>query len=205
MELLFVFFLALLIGIYLVYQGGLIILLIGSFALVSGYCYTAGPYPLGYNGFGDIFVFIFFGLIAVPGTYYLQSGNLFSKESILIGSAIGFIAVAILCVNNIRDIESDKKVGKKTLAVRFGKKPVIVLYDLMLLFPYLCISILFFSKNEMFFFDLSLCLILLSFPVAISLILDIHNKKNKELNIILIRTTLFMRIFFILLIIGIML
>ena len=199
------FFLALLIGIYLVYQGGLIILLIGSFALISGYCYTAGPYPLAYNGLGDLFVFIFFGLIAVPGTYYLQSGILFSTESILIGSAIGFIAVAILCINNIRDIESDKKAGKKTLAVRFGRKAIILLYDLMIFLPYICISMLFFNKNGLFFFDLTLCLLLLSVPVAISLIIDIHNQHNKELNNILIRTALFMRIYFMLLMVGIVL
>ena len=199
------FFLALLIGVYLVYQGGLVILLIGSFAIISGYCYTAGPYPLGYNGLGDIFVFIFFGLIAVPGTYYLQSGILFSKESILIGSTIGFIAVAILCVNNIRDIESDKKAGKKTLAVRFGRKAIILLYDLMIFLPYICISMLFFNKNGLFFFDLTLCLLLLSVPVAISLIIDIHNQHNKELNNILIRTALFMRMYFMLLMVGIVL
>ena len=199
------FFLALLIGVYLVYQGGVPILLIGSFAIISGYCYTAGPYPLGYNGLGDIFVFIFFGLIAVPGTYYLQSGILFSKESILIGSTIGFIAVAILCVNNIRDIESDKKAGKKTLAVRFGRKAIILLYDLMIFLPYICISMLFFNKNGLFFFDLTLCLLLLSVPVAISLIIDIHNQHNKELNNILIRTALFMRMYFMLLMVGIVL
>ena len=200
----FCFFLALLIGGYLVYKGGIPILLIGSFALISGYCYTAGPYPLGYNGLGDIFVFIFFGLIAVPGTYYLQTQNLFNKEALLIGSAIGFIAVAILCVNNIRDIESDKKAGKKTLAVRFGRLSVIVLYDLMILFPYIAIGILFFSKDA-FFLDFSLCLLLLSLPIAIGLTIDIHKKKNKELNNILIRTSFFMRSFFMLLIIGIIL
>ena len=69
------FGIALLIGLFLVSIGGTPILLIGSFAIISGYCYTAGPYPLGYNGFGDLFVFIFFGLIAVPGTYYLQSNS----------------------------------------------------------------------------------------------------------------------------------
>ena len=67
-----------------------------------------------------IFVFIFFGLIAVPGTFYLQSGIILDIDSIIIGSSIGFIAVAILCVNNVRDIDTDIKVGKKTLAVRFG-------------------------------------------------------------------------------------
>ncbi len=198
------FFFALLIGFYLVYEGGVPILLIGLFSLVSGYCYTAGPYPLGYNGFGDIFVFIFFGLIAVPGTYYLQT-NIYTIESILIGSSIGFIAVAILCVNNIRDIKSDKKVGKKTLAVRFGSNSIIVLYDLMITLPYVAIGILFFSKNQNFFYDATLSLILLSMPMAINLIIDIHRKKNHELNKVLIKTTIFMRVFFILLMIGIIL
>ena len=77
--------------------------IIGSLSLISGYCYTAGPYPLAYNGLGDIFVFIIFGLIAVPGTYYLQSNELFNFSSILVGASIGFLAVAVLCVNNIRD------------------------------------------------------------------------------------------------------
>ena len=80
------FICALLIGIYLVYIGGFPILVIGSLAIISAYCYTAGPYPLGYNGLGDIFVFIFFGLIAVPGTFYLQSGIILDIDSIIIGS-----------------------------------------------------------------------------------------------------------------------
>ena len=199
----FCFFIALLIGVFLVIKGGILILLIGSFAIVSGYCYTAGPYPLGYNGLGDIFVFIFFGLIAVPGTYYLQNNSLFDADSILIGSAIGFIAVAILCVNNIRDIESDKKVGKKTLAVRFGAIKVIILYDLMLILSYVCIVILFFGKN--FFWDSKLCLLILSIPMAGKLIIDIHKKTGKELNYVLASTINFMRVFFILLMIGIIL
>ncbi len=197
------FGIALLIGIYLVLIGGVPILLIGSFALISGYCYTAGPYPLGYNGLGDIFVFIFFGLIAVPGTYYLQSGILFDIDSIIIGSSIGFIAVAILCVNNIRDINSDYKAGKKTLAVRFGVFPIIIMYDLMITFAYVCILIL--LNRPVFYWDLDLCLLLLSIPIAIKLMIDIHIKDGKELNVVLIGTSNFMRIFFLLLILGILL
>ena len=197
------FLMALLIGIYLVYKGGIPILLIGSFALISGYCYTAGPYPLGYNGFGDLFVFIFFGLIATPGTYYLQTNILFDINAILIGSAIGFLAVAILCVNNIRDINSDKKVGKKTLAVRFGFKPVIILYDLMIVLSYASIGMLFFNEN--FVWSLSLFLITLTIPMAINLLIDIHRKKDKELNSVLIKTVIFMRLFSFILIIGIIL
>ena len=199
----FCFGIALLIGIYLVYIGGLPILLIGSFALISGYCYTAGPYPLGYNGLGDIFVFIFFGLIAVPGTYYLQSGVLFDIDSIIIGSSIGFIAVAILCVNNIRDVDSDTRVGKKTLAVRFGFYSIIIMYDFMIILAYICILALLIRPT--FYFDLSLCLLFLSIPIAVKLMIDIHSKKKEDLNRVLIGTSNFMRIFLLLLILGILL
>ena len=197
---LFSFGIALVIGIYLVFIGGIPILLIGSFALISGYCYTGGPYPLGYNGLGDIFVFIFYGLIAVPGTYYLQSGTL-DIDSIIVGSSIGFIAVAILCVNNIRDINTDHKVGKKTLAVRFGSTFVTILYDCMIIFPYLCILLL--LTQHHFYLNLDLCLVFLSIPMAVKLIIDIHTKNGSDLNLVLYRTSNFMRLFFVLLLIGI--
>ena len=185
-------------------KGGRPILLIGSLAIISGYCYTAGPYPLGYNGFGDLFVFIFFGLIAVPGTYYLQSGgSLFNIDSILIGSSIGCIAVGILCVNNIRDINEDMQAGKKTLAVRFGSNFDSNLYKTMISLPYIFIVILFF--RESFFWNLSLCLLLLSIPIAVKLIIDINKIHGSELNYLLIRTSNFMRLFFVLLFLGIML
>ena len=197
---LFSFGVALVIGIYLVFIGGIPILLIGSFALISGYCYTGGPYPLGYNGLGDIFVFIFYGLIAVPGTYYLQSGIL-DIDSIIVGSSIGFIAVAILCVNNIRDINTDRKVGKKTLAVRFGSTFVKILYDKMIIFPYLCVLLL--LTRHHFYLNLDLCLVFLSIPMAVKLIIDIHTKNGSDLNLVLYRTSNFMRLFFVLLLIGI--
>ncbi len=197
---LFSFGIALVIGIYLVFIGGIPILLIGSFALISGYCYTGGPYPLGYNGLGDIFVFIFYGLIAVPGTYYLQSGRL-DIDSIIVGSSIGFIAVAILCVNNIRDINTDRKVGKKTLAVRFGSTFVKILYDKMIIFPYLCVLLL--LTRHHFYLNLDLCLVFLSIPMAVKLIIDIHTKNGSDLNLVLYRTSNFMRLFFVLLLIGI--
>ncbi len=197
---LFSFGIALVIGIYLVFIGGIPILLIGSFALISGYCYTGGPYPLGYNGLGDIFVFIFYGLIAVPGTYYLQSGTL-DIDSIIVGSSIGFIAVAILCVNNIRDINTDQKVGKKTLAVRFGSNFVTILYDCMIIFPYVCVLLL--LTRHHFYLNLDLCLVFLSIPMAVKLIIDIHTKNGSDLNLVLYRTSNFMRLFFVLLLIGI--
>ena len=198
----FCFLLSLLIGVYLVYVGGVPILIIGLLSLISGYCYTAGPYPLAYNGLGDIFVFIFFGLIAVPGTYYLQSNELFDINSILVGASIGFLAVAVLCVNNIRDVESDRKVNKKTLVVRFGINNITILYDIMIISSYL--SILIFIFRDGIYNHLGILLLLLSLPIAIKLIIDIHKMTGKELNLILYRTVLLIRTFSILLIIGIL-
>ena len=196
------FLIALMIGVYLVIEGGLPILIIGSLSLISGYCYTGGPYPLGYKGLGDIFVFLFFGLLAVPGTYYLQTNILFDFNSILIGSSIGCIAVAILCVNNIRDVNTDKKVGKKTLAVRFGAFPVIILFDTMIILSYLFIIILFWNWNSLSY---ALYLQILSIPVSIKLIIDIHNKNGRALNDVLKNTCYFYEIFSLLLILGIIL
>jgi len=196
------FLIALMIGVYLVIEGGLPILIIGSLSLLSGYCYTGGPHPLGYKGLGDIFVFLFFGLLAVPGTYYLQTNILFDFNSILIGSSIGCIAVAILCVNNIRDVNTDKKVGKKTLAVRFGAFPVIILFDTMILLSYFFIIILFWSWSSQSY---ALYLQILSIPVSIKLIIDIHNKNGRELNDVLKNVSYFYEFFSLLLILGIIL
>ena len=114
-----VFGLALLVGIYLVARGGWPIVAIGLFSILFGVLYTAGPYPLGYNGFGDIFVLIFFGPVAVGGTCYVMTLGI-SNTVLLAGIPPGLLAVAILVVNNLRDIDSDRKTGKRTLAVRFG-------------------------------------------------------------------------------------
>jgi 1,4-dihydroxy-2-naphthoate polyprenyltransferase len=107
------------LGVFLVIRGGYPVLLVGIFAIIFGILYTAGPAPLGYVGLGDIFVFIFFGIISVTGTYYLQLFKI--NPVVLIASlAPGFLSVAILTANNIRDIKTDKEAGKRTLIVRFG-------------------------------------------------------------------------------------
>ena len=115
----FVFGLAVLVGIYLVYRGGWPIVIIGILSIASGILYTGGPMPLGYLGLGDLFVLIFFGPVAVGGTYYVQSLEI-SEIVILAGFGPGLLATALLAVNNLRDEPTDKKVAKKTLAVRFG-------------------------------------------------------------------------------------
>ncbi len=104
---------------YLVTRGGWPILALGILSILAGVAYTSGPYPLAYLGLGDLFVLIFFGPVAVAGTYYVQAQT-FSWLPAAAGLAPGLLAVAILVVNNLRDIEGDRKAGKHTLAVRFG-------------------------------------------------------------------------------------
>jgi 1,4-dihydroxy-2-naphthoate octaprenyltransferase len=114
-----VFVLAFLVGIYLVWRAGWPILIIGVLSILFAVLYTGGPFPLGYMGLGDILVLIFFGPVAVGGTYYIIAGHI-NSAVLLAGFALGMIATAILIVNNLRDMESDRRSGKNTLAVRFG-------------------------------------------------------------------------------------
>lgn len=107
-------------GAYILYRGGPVFLLIGIAGIVSGLLYTGGPRPFGYMGLGEVFVLAFFGPIALGGTYYLQALQL-PQEVVIMGLAPGLFSVAILTVNNLRDIDGDRKAGKRTLAVRFGR------------------------------------------------------------------------------------
>ena len=115
-----VFGLALVIGLYLVIRSGWPILVIGLLSILFGILYTGGPYPLGYNGLGDIFVLVFFGPVAVAGTYFVSTHG-FSWIAVAAGFVPGLFSVAILTVNNLRDIDTDRAGGKRTLAVRFGR------------------------------------------------------------------------------------
>jgi len=132
---------AVLVGLYLVAIGGLPILLIGLASIAAAILYTGGPWPLGYHGLGDVFVFIFFGLIAVTGTYYVQAGAVgrgphVSGEAIAAAVPVGLLVTAILVVNNVRDIETDRAAGKRTLAVRLGRRASRVQYALLVATAY---------------------------------------------------------------------
>lgn len=107
-------------GAYLVYQGGLPIFIVGITSVAAAYLYTAGPFPLSYAGLGDIFVLIFFGLVAVCGTFFVQAHYL-SGVAVASGLAVGLMGVALLAVNNTRDLVTDEKAQKRTLVVRFGR------------------------------------------------------------------------------------
>jgi 1,4-dihydroxy-2-naphthoate octaprenyltransferase len=124
--------LAFLFGVYLVEVGGWIIAAIGFVSILCAVGYTAGPLALAYNGLGDIFVFFFFGPVAVGGTYWVQSGVL-AGDVVLAGVGIGALTTLILVTNNMRDIETDKVAGKHTLAVRMGLKASRVEYVVLLI------------------------------------------------------------------------
>lgn len=119
--------LALGVGSYLVLVGGWPIVAVGLVSLLCAVLYTAGPYPLGYNGLGEIFVFLFFGPVAVAGTVFVQSHRL-EPAALLAGVPIGLLCANILVVNNVRDWETDAKAGKRTLAARFGREFGVRLY-----------------------------------------------------------------------------
>lgn len=124
--------LALVLGVYLVGVGGFPVLLIGIASLVCAVAYTGGPFPLAYHGLGDLFVFIFFGLVAVGGTYWVQTLS-FGAEVLWAGVGMGSLATAILVVNNLRDIRTDDRAGKRTLAVRIGYLGTKVEFALLIL------------------------------------------------------------------------
>ena len=112
---------AFLVGLLLVIEGGWILLPIGVVSLVCAVAYTGGPYPLGYNGLGDVFVFVFFGLVAVGATFYVQAG-VPGPDVWLVAAAVGLLAANLLVANNYRDVETDARAGKRTLVVRFGRR-----------------------------------------------------------------------------------
>lgn len=112
---------AALIGLYLARVAGWPILAIGLLSILAGVAYTAGPFPLGYHALGDLFVFLFFGVAAVSGTAFVQTGH-FSSRALWAALPVGLLATAILVVNNLRDLETDRRAGKITLAVRLGDR-----------------------------------------------------------------------------------
>ena len=127
---------ALMAGIYLVFVGGMPILLIGLASLVSGYAYSSGRRPLSHGPFSEVYVIVFFGLVAVAGSYYLQSGQLPEGAVLLTGIAIGCYAAAVLLVNTLRDTAADLRAGRRTLAGRLGTRATQLLYGVLVLLPF---------------------------------------------------------------------
>jgi 1,4-dihydroxy-2-naphthoate octaprenyltransferase len=133
------FGLAVLCGVYLIAVAGPVLLLIGAASILAGVLYTGGPRPYGYEGLGELFVFLFFGIVAVTGSYYVQAEEL-PWEAFALAVPVGLLASAILVVNNVRDLETDRRAGKRTLAVRLGRERTRVLYATMLALAYVALG-----------------------------------------------------------------
>jgi 1,4-dihydroxy-2-naphthoate octaprenyltransferase len=124
------FGLAILCGVYLVAVAGWQLLLVGAASIVAGVLYTGGPRPYGYEGLGELFVFLFFGIVAVAGSFFVQTEKLV-WEAFALAVPVGLLASAVLVVNNVRDLETDRRAGKRTLAVRLGRERTRTLYAAM--------------------------------------------------------------------------
>lgn len=195
-----VFFAAFILGLYLVYTVGIIILWIGILSILAGLAYTAGPFPLAYNGLGDLFVFIFFGIVGTVGTYYLHVQQ-FTFLAFLISLPVGALITNILIVNNYRDIEEDKTAGKKTLAVILGKEFSRFEYVFFILLSFFVPFLLHFEYG----FDLWIFLPYLTLPIAISLVKMLYALTGTQLNKTLELSAKFSALYGILLSIGIIL
>jgi 1,4-dihydroxy-2-naphthoate octaprenyltransferase len=132
------FGLAVLVGLYLVAVAGPELLLVGAASILAGVLYTGGPRPYGYEGLGEVFVFTFFGIVAVTGSYYVQVEAL-PWEAFVFAVPVGLLAAAILVVNNVRDLETDRRAGKRTLAVRLGRERTRTMFAAMLAGAYLVV------------------------------------------------------------------
>jgi 1,4-dihydroxy-2-naphthoate octaprenyltransferase len=130
------FVLAALAGLLLARVAGPVVIAIGIASILAGAAYTAGPWPLAYHGLGELFVFLFFGVVAVSGTYYVQARAL-SLDALLASIPVGSLSTAILVVNNVRDLEGDRDAGKRTLAVRMGRRTTRLGYLVLLAAAYL--------------------------------------------------------------------
>ncbi|WP_409479189.1 1,4-dihydroxy-2-naphthoate polyprenyltransferase [Pseudobdellovibrio sp. HCB154] len=130
------FALAMILGIPLVIHGGMPIVIIGVLSVLMGYAYTSGPMPLAYYGLGDLFVIIFFGLVAVGGLFYLLTGT-YTLDAVVLGLQVGFLSTILIAINNLRDIHTDKEVNKKTLAVRLGVTGAKVWIIFLIVAPFL--------------------------------------------------------------------
>jgi 1,4-dihydroxy-2-naphthoate polyprenyltransferase len=131
---------AVLAGIYLIVVAGWLLLLVGAASILAGVLYTGGPRPYGYEGLGEVFVFLFFGIVAVAGSYFVQTKHL-HWEAFALAVPVGLLAAAILVVNNFRDIDTDRRAGKRTLAVRLGRERTRDMFAVIVYLAYVLVPV----------------------------------------------------------------
>jgi 1,4-dihydroxy-2-naphthoate octaprenyltransferase len=164
---------AVLAGAYLIAVAGWQLLLVGAASILAGVLYTGGPRPYGYEGLGELFVFLFFGIVAVAGSYFVQVKHL-HWEAFALAVPVGLLAAAILVVNNIRDIDTDRRAGKKTLAVRLGRERTRFLYAVMVYGAYALAPVTWLFGP----LDAWLLLPALSLPIAVPLVRLVRNRSD---------------------------
>src|SRR5947209_468784 len=195
------FAVAVLAGAYLVAVAGWALLLVGAASILAGVLYTGGPRPYGYEGLGEVFVFLFFGVVAVAGSYFVQVKHL-HWEAFALAVPVGLLAAAILVVTNVRDIDTDRRAGKRTLAVRLGRRRTRNLYASAVYFAYLLAPV------AWLFGPLSGWLLLpwLTIPFAAAVVRTVRNHADgPSLNAALARTGMLQLAFCVLLSAGLLL
>jgi 1,4-dihydroxy-2-naphthoate octaprenyltransferase len=195
------FALAVLCGVYLIAVAGWQLLLVGAASIVAGVLYTGGPRPYGYEGLGELFVFLFFGIVAVAGSFFVQTEDLV-WEAFALAVPVGLLASAVLVVNNVRDLETDRRAGKRTLAVRLGRERTRALYAAMVYGAFLLTPITWLFGS----LDAWLLLPWLAIPLAAPIVRVVRGRTDGEsLNQALARTGQLELLFCVLLSAGILL
>jgi 1,4-dihydroxy-2-naphthoate octaprenyltransferase len=161
---------AVLAGVYLIAVAGWQLLLVGGASILAGVLYTGGPKPYGYEGLGELFVFLFFGIVAVAGSYFVQVKHL-QWEAFALAVPVGLLAAAILVVNNVRDIDTDRRAGKRTLAVRLGRERTQAMFSVVVYLAYVLAPV------TWWFGPLRAWLLLpwLTVPLAVGLVRRVRN------------------------------
>jgi 1,4-dihydroxy-2-naphthoate polyprenyltransferase len=189
-------------GAYLIATAGWELLLVGAASILAGVLYTGGPRPYGYEGLGEVFVFLFFGVVAVTGSYFAQVEEL-TWEAFVLAVPVGLLASSILVVNNVRDLETDRRAGKRTLAVRLGRSRARGLYALMVYLAFLTVPVPWLAGSP----DLTAWVLLpwLALPLAVPAVRVVRNRSDgPSLNGALARTGMLQLVFCALLSAGIL-
>ncbi|MDP9136486.1 MAG: 1,4-dihydroxy-2-naphthoate polyprenyltransferase [Actinomycetota bacterium] len=193
---------AVLAGVYLIATVGWELLLVGAASILAGVLYTGGPRPYGYEGLGEVFVFLFFGVVAVTGSYFAQTEQL-TWEAFVLAVPVGLLAAAILVVNNVRDLETDRRAGKRTLAVRLGRGRARALYAAMVYGAFVAALLPWLLGSD----ELSawLGLAVLALPLAVPVVAIVRSRTDgPSLNGALARTGMLQLVFCALLSAGIL-
>ena len=188
-------------GSYLAAVAGWELLVVGVVSIAAGVLYTGGPRPYGYEGLGELFVFVFFGLVAVGGSYFVQTEDL-RWEAVALGVPVGLLAAAILVVNNVRDVETDRRAGKRTLAVRLGRERAVAVFTAMLALAFLALPVIELAGE----LDGWILLPLVSAPLAFPLVRTLRDRRDgPSLNQLLADTGRLLAVFSLLLSVGLLL